>query len=179
MSSNKKINDIQYKKQIAYAKLLAHGNVNLNDGDILEESEQSQLQPEDFKSIINNGLRILISFVSTFSLTKLIDVGQDVEITILIFVIYCIWFTIDGNVRVYLKLIWSFQKNTIYYKTLISLINLISNLGIFLLFQFLLTIISNIWNQSNINFAEAVVSLTTILSCCFAVYHTYDSLTTN
>jgi hypothetical protein len=184
MSDNNNVNnnnnnssyDEEYEIQKELLDLFGDGVDKINLDDYEEEENRKQPQRESFDEIIQSGIRILISFVSSFILNQLLELDQLAEITALTIIIYAIWYAFDGNIRIYLKVLWSFQKNTVYFNTVLSLIDLVSTLGIYVIFQFAFQIISNLWRQSNINFSEGLVSLITVLSSLYAIYHTYKKL---
>jgi hypothetical protein len=133
-------------------------------------------QPENLKKVVEKGVNIIIGFIAVFISDLILKEDETTELTIMIIIIYAIWFTLDQFIRDYIRMLWAIQKNTVYRSVVIDIVNLISYLGIYTISKLALDVLNNLWESSNINLGEAFVSLTTIIVSLYAVYRTYDHL---
>jgi hypothetical protein len=141
-----------------------------------EEEAYDESQPETLKKVIDKGVNIIIGFIAVFISDLLLEEDETTELTIMVIIIYAIWFTIDQFIREYIRILWAIQRNTVYRDVVIDIVNLLSYLGIYTISKLALDILNSLWKSSNINLGEAFVSLTTIIVSLYAVYRTYDHL---
>jgi hypothetical protein len=139
--------------------------------DIMDES-----QPETLNKAVDKGVQVVIGFIALFITNLVANEQETAELTIMITIIYAIWFTIDQFIRGYIKLLWAIQRNSVYRKVVIDIVNLISYLGIYVITKLALDVLNDLWESSNINLGEAFVSLSTIIISLYAVYRTFDHL---
>jgi hypothetical protein len=141
-----------------------------------EKEEPDETQPESLKKVIEKGVTIIISFIAGFITDLLLKEDETTEITIMVLVMYGIWFTIDQFVRNYIAYLWIVQKNTVYRDVVIAIVNLVSYLGIYTISKLGLDILNGLWETSNINAGEGFISLSSICISLYAVFYTHDHL---
>jgi hypothetical protein len=168
--------DADQYKNYELAKLIIRDYFPDNNTQQTPENFDPENQPETIQKVIDKGVQIIIGFIASFISDILQEEDQTAELTIMIVIVYSIWFSLDQFIRFYIVRLWVVQKSTVYRDVIIACVNLVSYLGMYLLAKLGLDILNNLWKSSSINTGEAFVSLSSICVSLYSVYFVYEHL---
>lgn len=130
-----------------------------------EEKELEDESPVAISNVFNQGFSVVVSFVSSFVLSRLLlPTARRTEIIILVTLLFVEWMLIDPMIRNGIK-IWFKLINgaKMWKKAIYKIINFFSLLGIFLIFQLFFVLITESWDIFAPSTAEAFVSIIVII----------------
>lgn len=79
---------------------------------------------------------------------------------------------VDAFIRWFMDGFWVYEENSEWHSVLLGLLDFISLLLIFLVFQLILSMLGDSWKKGNLNALESIVSVFTVILITVALYHT-------
>ena len=132
--------------------------------------------PISLTRVFDRGLSVITSFISSFVLIALLQpTSYKLEFTLTVVLVFVLWMIMDGMIREWLNNISSLKRNKNWKEVLVSGIDFISLLFIFLMVQLFLTILTEGWNAFNPSVPEALVAIFVVILTALAIFQTIKS----
>lgn len=129
----------------------------------------SNSDPTDIVVIWNQIKTVVIgSFFATFIFDALDSLDNRLEVGIATLSVFGTYMVVDRYLRPHLPEIWSVQGNVAWQQVLKELMSAMVTLGVFLIIQYVLLLISNFMTEANLSISETFLALYSIALITFS-----------
>ncbi len=136
----------------------------------------SSRDDENFSRLLNRGMAVIISFVSSFMLSLIVSQPSRVEITVIVVVLLVIWIMADRLIRRWFRTSLLMKENALWRDVLVEILDFLLLLGIFLVAQLFLSGLRSGISTSELSAVEVVSFVLAIMLGGFAIVHTIKAL---
>ncbi len=136
----------------------------------------SRRDDENFSRLLDRGMAVIISFVSSFMLSLIVSLPSRVEITVIVVVLLVIWIMADRTIRRWFRTSLLMKENARWRDVLIEVLDFLLLLGIFLVAQLFLRGLRSGISTSELSAVEVVSFVLAIMLGGFAMVHTIKAL---
>lgn len=127
-------------------------------------------------AVWERGISFIISYFSAFILEAIGGFGSRIELTILVLLSFCLWLIIDHLIRTYAISLSTVQKNNRWKYVIISILDFVNTLMMFLLAQIFFKNLSSIVKVSNLNFGETILVIFAVLVIVISIFQNIRGL---
>lgn len=114
---------------------------------------------------------VVAAFFSSFFFSIIVGFGHQLEITIILIELFVAFVMMDPLLRNLMVRIWTVNENQRWHETLIGMMNFLTWLLRFLLFQFILSALNDAWLQGDLNYSESTVAVFSLTLLSVAGVH--------
>jgi hypothetical protein len=145
----------------------------------MSSSKQSaEDDPKNLLRIWGNINAVVIGFFSSFIFTEINQLSDQLEVALATIAIFAAYMVVDMYIRAHLSEIWSIKGNSAWQEVLLSLMNFVITLGIFLIVQYFLLLLSNAVSESNLSIAEKLLAVYGLVLISFSTFQSLQILGT-
>ena len=130
----------------------------------------------NFTRLINRGMAVIISFISSFGLSLVVAQPSRVEITVIVVVLFVLWIMADRLIRGWFETSVLMKANARWRDLIIAVLDFLLLLGIFLVAQLFLRALRDGIDTSELSAVEVIVFILAIVLGGFAIVHTIKAL---
>lgn len=134
------------------------------------------IDPTNILRIWNRIVGVVIGFFASFIFDEIKELNNQLEVGILTIAVFITWMIIDGYVRKRLSRVWTLRKNKAWRLVILEIMDFAYSLGIFLVIQFLLSLLSDSVDEGDLSSGEKFVGVYTIIIIVFSFFQTLKML---
>jgi len=139
-------------------------------------NEIDDVDPTNILRIWNRIVAVIIGFFSSFIFGEIKELNNQLEIGILTIAVFITWIIVDGYVRARLSRFWTLKQNKAWKLVILEIMDFVYSLGIFLVVQFLLNLLSDSVDEGDLSAGEKFVGVYTIIIVVFSFFQTLRML---
>lgn len=113
---------------------------------------------------------VIVSFFVGFIITQLSLLDHLLEITVLMAEVFVLWVIVDHYLRVCMEASQVLHDDKEWHMSLLNLMDSITLLLIFLVFQLALSVLTVVWEHGNLNTLESIVCIIVIMIFTVSLY---------
>jgi hypothetical protein len=131
---------------------------------------------DNFSRLMDRGMAVIISFVSSFMLTLIISQPSRVEISVIVVVLLVLWIMLDRVLRTWFQTSVIMAENRRWRDVIIEVLDFLLLLGIFLVAQLFLLGLRSAIGTSQLSGVEVVSFVLSTMLAGFAIVHRIKAL---
>ncbi len=139
-------------------------------------NEVDDINPTNILRIWNRIVGVVIGFFSTYIFNEIKKLNNQLEVAILTISLFIAWMLLDGYMRPRIFQIWVFRQNKSWSLVILEIMDLVWTLGIFLIVQFLLDLLSDSVDEGDLNGGEKFIGISTIIIIVFSFFQSLKVL---
>lgn len=125
-------------------------------------------------STFRNGESVITYFFSNYIVAALLKLQFQLEITVIVIEVVILWLVVYTVLKRYiLNNIWSLRKNPAWHQTIKKTAHFLASLGIFIIFQLILSNLDIIWKRGGINTIESAAIIYFLIVLSISLYQTF------
>ena len=130
----------------------------------------------NFTRLLDRGMAVIISFISSFMLSLIVSQPSRVEITVIVVVLFVLWIMADRLIRTWFETSMIMKDNARWRDVILAVLDFLLLLGIFLVAQLFLRALRDGISTSELSAVEVVSFVLAIMLGGFAIVHTIKAL---
>lgn len=121
-------------------------------------------------------LNVIISFFSGFILDLITDLGNRIELILIVLIVFAIWMMFDNFTRKFLIKLETIKENVRWKEVILGILDFVSMVLIYLVVQIFLRNLNVLIQMNNLNLFEIFVIILAVLMIGFSIYQTIKQL---